>query len=172
MRPNPWLLLVACIGGCSGISVDRDYDPNHDFSTLKTWSRAPEPPQADGGGAASAGVSGLTHERIQRAITRELSRKQFQETAPDDADFWVQHHAAVGQRIESSPGYDYHWYGDDLAVYDEGTIVVDVMTPKDKRLIWRGTARAAVDPDLSPEEREARIREAVEKILELFPPQK
>jgi hypothetical protein len=166
MRRQAWLIWGLLIGGCSDLSVDQDFDPKFDFGNFKTWSWAERTPQADGPGAAD--VSSLTHERIRAAIEQELRVKGYSMENPAGADFWVRHHAAIGQRIEVYPGDG--WYGDDVRSYDEGTIVVDVLNPKDKRLVWRGTARGAVDPDLTPREQEERIQESVREILAQFPP--
>jgi hypothetical protein len=161
--------LAIAIGGCAGPMISTDFDPKRDFSKLRTWSWAPAAPQADGAGTPD--VSSLTHERIRAAVEGELGRKGFVRAQDDkSADVWVQHFAAVGQRVYAEPGYG--WYGEDLRAMDEGMIVIDVIDPKDKRLIWRGSARDAIEHDLTPEERDERIQEAVQDILEKFPPKK
>jgi len=169
MRHKTWLILGTLIAGCSGPEISRDYDPKHDFSNLKTWSFAPVPPQADGAKDPLA-ASSLAMERIQRSIDRELRLKGFVPVDSKTADFWVQYYAVQEQRIRVDPGYD--WGHDDVSSYAAGTIIIDIVNPKDKRLIWRGTASDVIDPDLTPTEREERIQDAVHQILEEFPPQK
>jgi len=169
MSRNTWLFLGLLIGGCSGPDINQDYDPKQDFSRLKTWAWAPTPPQADGAGDPLA-VSTLTQERIHLSVERELQLKGFEQADTAGADFWVQHYAVIEQTLRVEPGYD--WGHDDVSSYERGTIIVDVVTPNDKRLVWRGTATDAVDPDLTPTEREARIQEAVHEILAQFPPKK
>lgn len=169
MSRKTWLILGIVIGGCSGPEVSRDYDPKQDFSNLKTWSFAPVPPQADGARDPMA-VSTLAMERIQRAVDRELKVKGFQPMDAQSADFWVQYYALTEQRMRIDPGYD--WGHDDVSTYAAGTIIIDVVNPKDKRMVWRGTATDVLDPDLTPAEREERIQEAVHDILKEFPPKK
>jgi hypothetical protein len=171
MLRKPWLFLGVLIAGCSGIDVSHDYDKNYNFAALKTWSWSPKEFETNGGGQISR-VTSLTHERIRSAVDHELTVKKFERVENPSADFWVRHYAAIGQRIESDSGYDYGWYGQDLRVYDEGTIIVDVISAKDKRLIWRGTARGAIDPGLTPDEREKKIQDVVHDIMKDFPPQK
>jgi hypothetical protein len=162
------VLLVLAIGGCSsGPLISTDYDTTENFQRLHTWAWAPTPPQADGGGAPMA-PSSLTHERIRAAIQQELTRKGFAKVSEREADFMVLHHAVIGRHIEVDP-YGSGW-GEDIRTYDEGTIVVDIISSKDKKLIWRGTAKGAIDPDLTPDERNSRIQDAVRQILEKFPP--
>ena len=169
MQRRSWLVLGVLIAGCSGVDVNHDYDKNYSFSTLKTWSWSPKEFETDGGGQISR-VTTLTHERIRSAVDHELTVKKYERVEPQAADFWVRHYAAIGQRIESDSSYDYGYFGQDLRVYDEGTIIVDVISSKDKRLIWRGTARGAIDPSLTPDEREKRVQEVVHDIMKDFPP--
>lgn len=169
MSRHPWLFLGVLLAGCSGPDIHQDYDPKQDFSKFKTWAWAPTPPQA-GGATDPLAVSTLTQERIHRSVEAELARKGFSQVDADSADFWVQHYAVVEQQLVVEPGYD--WGYDDVSSYDKGTIIVDLVTPKTKRLVWRGTASDAVDPDLTPSEREERIQEAVREILDQFPPNK
>ena len=44
------------------------------------------------------------------------------------------------------------------------------MYAKSKKMIWRGAAKAVVDPSNTPEKREKLINEAVNEILKNFPP--
>jgi hypothetical protein len=55
--------------------------------------------------------------------------------------------------------------------YDEGTLLIDVLEPGSQRLLWRGVGRAEVHRISDPAKREERLREAVAKILERFPPE-
>jgi hypothetical protein len=54
--------------------------------------------------------------------------------------------------------------------YDEGTLLIDVADPATMQLLWRGSATGVVDPQASPEKRELRINDAVERMLADFPP--
>lgn len=171
MVPRVWILLAVLAGGCSGLRVSHDYDPAQDFSKLQTWCWAPEPPQADG--SEFTMVSSLSHDRIRGAVAGELAKRNYRQVEPDAADFWVREYAAIGQQLEVDPGYGfYDMDGRYARIHDEGTIMVDIITPKEKRLVWRGTARGALDTDLTPKERERQIREAVAEILQEFPPKK
>ncbi len=176
------LLLGAllAVAGCSGLSVSTDHDPDADFARLKTydWHPGSRPKEADA-------IATLTSARVERAVDDALKAKGYTRAPAGAADFHVAAQTAVGRRIEAVPsasvGVGYGGYGwrrgvavgsSDVRVYDEGTLVLDVIDPRTKSLIWRGTAKAVVDPDRSPEEREARIREAVEELLGRFPPER
>jgi hypothetical protein len=175
MRRFPAALLLA-LTACSDITVTHDYDPGADFSSLRTyaWYAAP---------AAAAGVDTLTTQRIIRSMDAELAARGFRKLESGTPDFLVHALAAIHQRLEAVPTtttVGYGWRGGTLAYgtgteirsYDEGTLILDVISPGTKQLVWRGTAKAAVSDGRSPEEREARIREGVAMILENFPPNK
>jgi hypothetical protein len=171
MIRKTWLFMGVALAGCSGIDVSQDYDRNQDFSRLRTWAWAKPAPQVDGSGYSE--ISSLTHKRISSAVEGELTKKMYQKTEADRADFWVRHYASTGQKVEAGPGYNgWYGYGDDVYVVEEGTIVVDFLSPKDKRLIWRGKATSDITDDMSPTDRENRIVEAVQKILAQFPPKR
>jgi hypothetical protein len=54
--------------------------------------------------------------------------------------------------------------------YQEGTLVLDFIDAESKKLIWRGTAKAYLEKEQTPEELDKIVNEAVEKILMNFPP--
>ena len=54
--------------------------------------------------------------------------------------------------------------------YEEGTFVLDMVDPQRMELIWRGSAQSRISEKTSPEERESRVREVVEKVLAQYPP--
>jgi len=54
--------------------------------------------------------------------------------------------------------------------YEQGTLILDFVDAKTKKLIWRATAKAIISPASTPEKQTAKIKNAVEEILENFPP--
>ena len=68
------------------------------------------------------------------------------------------------------------WYGagsshTTVRQYEQGTLLLDLIDPESKQLIWRGTGQTRLRDLKTPEEREARVREVVDRILERFPPE-
>jgi hypothetical protein len=57
-----------------------------------------------------------------------------------------------------------------ITEYEQGTLVLDIVERRSKKLVWRGTARATLLENPTPERSTARINEAVRKILAGFPP--
>lgn len=166
------LLLVSC----SSISVSHDFDPGVDFTTLRTYAwfdggpKMPEDP--------------LTAQRVVRALEAELPLVGLTAGAAATAEVLVHFQTSVRRRVDVTPttvSVGYGWgrgYSAGIttmhtaSTYDEGTLVVDLVGAKTKTLLWRGTAQAEVHPEHSPEEREARVQEAVRKLLAQFPPKR
>lgn len=171
------LLAIHAATGCSPFSVNSDYDTGANFSKFKTWNWFVGP------GSGEAELDGLTEGRIRAALEAELPGRGLVYTTSRPADVHVAYHAAVSQRLETTPttaAFGYGWgshfaavgTGTTVEVYDEGTLVIDLVDPASKNLVWRGTARSAVNLNATPEAREARIRQAVRRILEQYPPAK
>jgi hypothetical protein len=172
------------LGGCSSLQVSTDYDRKVDFSKLRTWAWYPTPTQAVTAEKANPRVSPLTLQRAREAIQSVLTAKGYALVPDEKSDFLVAVHAATERHVEVDPfvvgwGWGYGWgpYWDGywgppaVYAYDEGILIVDLIENKpDHKLVWRGLAHRPVRHGLSPEEREARIREAVDEMLSRFPP--
>jgi hypothetical protein len=190
MRRIPWMLAAwAAVSGCSSLEVSVDYDPSVDFLKIHTWAWYPEPTPPAGPRSDHPDLSPLTIQRAQAAIEETLSRKGYRSAAPEQADVLVAVDSAIERRIEAAPvsmgwgwswGHPYGWgatwdgWWGPPAVYtiDEVALIIDVLEPRPTpRLIWRGVARWPKHGDATPEDRQARIREAVDQALAKFPPQ-
>ena len=173
----PVLLSFMVMASCATVSVTSDYDQSARFDDLKTyaWMTVNEEPE-------NTRVNNtLVMSRIHDAIDRQLNRKGYQNT-PQNPDFFVAYHASVDEKtqIHSIP-----YYGGGVGVYgfgavhtnvyqtryEEGTLIVDIFNSEGKKLLWRGIAKGTVDRQGDPETKTKRINEAVEKILDRFPPQ-
>ena len=163
------LITAILLVRCSTISVMQDYDPEYDFSKLKTFGFLPIP--------AEAGIDQLNANRFGDAIKNELTTKGY--TVSENADFGVA--LLFGKQTKTnitSYGYGYgpYWgrYGGtgniDVSQYDEGTLIIDVIDMNKKELVWRGTGTGVIDPNATVEERTTNINNAVAQILAQFPP--
>ena len=163
------LITAILLVRCSTISVMQDYDPEYDFSKLKTFGFLPIPEEA--------GIDQLNANRFGDAIKNEMTAKGY--TVSENADFGVA--LLFGKQTKTnitSYGYGYgpYWgrYGGttnvDVSQYDEGTLIIDVIDMNKKELVWRGTGTGVIDPNATVEERTANINNAVAQILAQFPP--
>jgi hypothetical protein len=163
------LVFVTLIFGCGpSITVNHDYDPGYNFSTLKTFAWIPV--------KTSARVSELTVKRFQNAIEKQLEAKGMTPAA-ENPDFLIALQGTAQNKVNVTDyGYSYGRYwgggmgGVDINTYQEGTIYLDFIDGKSKELFWRGTGTSVVEPGLSAEAQENKFNYAAEKILQGFPP--
>lgn len=171
IRVSLGIALLMSVLSCSSITVKSDYDREVNFVDYKTFKWMPRPLK---GRKSTVPKNSLLDKRIRRAVERELSAKGYEIVEAGKTDAVLAYHTAVRQKVDvSSVGYGY-WRGWPrgrrvyVHRYREGTLIVDIVDPELKQLVWRGWATGVVR-DL--QESEENINDAVRKILEKFPPQ-
>ncbi len=184
------LLLSALLVACTGIPVSTDYEPDRDYSGLKTYAWK-EPmkkliinPSVD---------NDLMSDRIHRSVSARLTALGFTEASGDEgADFFITYNISSEDRISVNSYYGYYGYhscwncygygygyggyggGRDISVrqYTVGALMIDVIDPASERLIWRGVGEKRIPKFKTPQERDLYIAEIVQAILDHFPPGK
>ena len=154
--------------GCSGISVRDDYDPQTDFSGLKTYDwMAP---------LENSGVDAINLERIKKSVNAQLKSKGLA-VASENPDMRIAVQFGKKNKIQThntSVGVGYRRghmsTGVATTQYEEGTLVLDFVDAKSDTLIWRGTARSNIRNLKTPEKRQKYLDTVIEKILKNFPP--
>lgn len=159
---------------CSSISVHQDYDPEYDFSKLKTYGFIPL--------STESGIDQLSADKLDAAIKNELNSKGY--TLSDKSDFGIalMFSSKTKTNIQSyGYGYGYGYWGRpgmygtggvDVTQYDEGTLVIDIIDMTEQKLVWRGIGSGAMEQSPTVEERTENINNAVNQILAQFPPTK
>jgi hypothetical protein len=123
-------------------------------------------------------------------VDSELAARGFRKVT-SDPDFLVAYHVSLDRRQSVQtlnsyygygPGWGYgygssyrpgYWAGAPEAYvyeYEEGTLILDIVDPENKELMWRGSAQDEVHFKSTPGEDRAQLNEAVHKMLEKFPP--
>lgn len=164
-------LPLALLAACSSVSTNYDYDMSFDFSKFRTYRWADIPSKSD--------ADPLVVQRVGTAVEAQLKAKGYA-LAEGQPDFMVATYLGRRTRIQVTDwGYGYGpragWYGGgglDVYQYEEGSLIVDVVDYRTKKLEWRGTATGVIDPGATPEQKTKRINNAVAKIFEKFPPPK
>jgi hypothetical protein len=173
------LLALLAVAGCSTISVNHDYDTQADFTAYRTFAWM----ERDAGQPADAQQaqqnSGLLDRRIRSAVERELTERGMTAAAADQADVHLVYHVGTEDKLQVTDwGYsysNYYWgYGGrqiDVYQYTQGTLIIDVVDNARDSLVWRGSGTKTIESrQLSPEEQQARIDQAVYEIMKSFPP--
>ncbi len=181
MKPSrvPWssLALALCVG-CATVQVETDWNPGTDFSKLHSYAWLTEQPLKTGDARFD---SPLVDQRIRSATAETLAAKGFVTASQASADFLMAYMITSQQKTDVNTIYEGYGYGYGgwggpgyartyVTQYELGTLILDVLDPKTKTLVWRGSGSAVLGEALTPEDRDRRVREAVEEILAKFPP--
>jgi uncharacterized protein YceK len=166
------VLAVLFLAGCSSIETHVDYDRGANFSSYHTFAfkdvRETQNP--------------IGMKRVRTAIVRTLSSRGYTEAPDRTPDLWVVLHSRAHKQTQVTtwgPGWGWGWgwrgrywnaaYVQQIPV---GTLMVDLVDTKAKELVWRGSASRVVDPDESPQTREEKVQQAVDKLFGGFPPKR
>lgn len=162
----PLLLAFSLAAACSAVDVHVDHDPEAKFDELETFawrpSTVPERREPD-----------PLHAQVRATVAAVLQSKGYREV--DEApDFHV---AAFGgtRQLESpmSLGYRQWQRGRpvDVFVYQEESLVIDIIDPAANHLIWQGQAKGALGSYPTPGERAEMLEIAARSLLDRFPPE-
>jgi hypothetical protein len=162
------------IGSCSPeIHVYSDYDPDYDLKKYTTfgWKQTEDIEL----GNNPLYYNELNDKRIKSAVQAQLISKGYS-ASMSNPDLIVHYHIIVDDQsiVTTDPhGYFYSPYWMHLRTnvqhYREGTLIIDVMDPKNNYLIWRGWAASAIEGVYTPERIDHLIKTAVAKIFKRFP---
>ena len=170
------LALALALSACSSVQVNTDWDPEANFAGLHTWTWQGATPTATGNPRLD---DPLVHARIQAAIQAALAMRGYRKVAEGKPDFEVAYHIAIEQRLDAQTIYTgygpYRGWGMAGAhtvvdSYDLGTLMIDFISPVTHSVIWRGTAQSRLQDLKTPAEREQRVQEVVDEVLDKFPP--
>lgn len=160
------VLLTLLLTGCAVKRTKVTYDENIDFDTLNTynWLDTSEIPQTDQ----------IELRLVRDAVDRQMAQKGYK-LVSRDPDF------LITQNISKELTYDRHWERDIRNsvrpmyffkyAYMKGTLVIEIVNPRMKNMIWRGKNISEVETVITEQSRTKRIDEMVAEIMENFPPQ-
>ncbi|MGY6275520.1 DUF4136 domain-containing protein [Methylomonas sp. MgM2] len=157
------------LAACSTVSVTTDYDHAAQFEQYKTYMLLPS--------TDKIGLSPSSQSALEESLRSNLAAHGIYE-ARENADLHVVSHVSTQEQTVVFPGgggpYVYGRYGmwaggpyyADVSQYTEGTLILDFVDAKTRKLVFRGTGTDTVS---DPETNAKRVREAVAQILEKFP---
>ena len=163
------LLVSALTLACSTLTTSVDYDHTTNFSQFRTFQLT----------EGTKDPITFTQKRIDDAITTQLTSKGWQ-AVTSNPDILVYTHAVRGEvkqwnATSTGGGWGYRGWGGmggmttaTETTIPTGTLVVDLVNPKSKELVWRGTASDQISASGAEQ---GQIQNAVAKLFENFPPQ-
>lgn len=174
------MLALAALGCGASYEVHTMSAPDARLTELHTFRVLPAPRPRDG--AARVGAydpmvnNSIANRALRDAIVGELANRGYtlDERAPD---FLVAVYASAQERLDVTDwdyGYPYWPRGrvpgvpvERVTQYTEGTVVVDVITPGTRDLLWRGSASARLTED--PVEDTKELGKVARAIVRKFP---
>ena len=160
------------------MKIETQVESDANFSDYKTWTWLPDiEPSTD-----PRVTDAMVQRRIRTAIENQFKAQGFEKTT-SSPDFYVSYHAALQDHMSqtmvddrydnaSYAGYSTNWEHDYTHAWLEGTLLIDVLDVETVELVWRGSAQAELTENATDDERDKRVKEAVRKMLENFPPKK
>ena len=113
---------------------------------------------------------------VRSQIEAELDRRGFERVnGLGLPDLLVHYHASVTQKIDTREldrGYVSHHEAHDRApmVYDQGTLVIDLIDSRTNQLVWRGWAENGIASEIDHQTwTEQRVEQAIDRILRPLP---
>lgn len=157
-------VIALALTGCTAIAVQHDYDPDVDFSAYRSFAWMPMTAQQSGVPDHLSGP--FLDKRIRKALAEELTGSGLH-YAPESADVLVAYQLRYKRKSEVHAAYP---HAIDVRRYREGTLIVDLVDPDTKALIWRGWSVSDLHRSTDPQQEQAQIERAVRKILARYPP--
>lgn len=173
-------LLAACLlAACSTVTVTTDYDRSAPFASYKTYSLAPA--------AKGQALSPTSEAALREALRSELGARGIREVTSGKPDLAVARHVFLQDKVSVQQytnwgygygggwpyGYGYYgmWAGapvtyTDVQQYTQGTMILDFVDTRTKKLVFRGKGDAVVS---GPESNAEKIRAAVKKMVAELP---
>jgi len=176
------MILPLSLFAICGLAQDVRYNfaAGTDFSKLKTYKWV----QIKGADQ----VNQLAEQQLKQAVDAELVKKGLEKTDSDNADLFIGYQAAIGQEKQFTsfssdwgygPGWGRGWYGGGMgssmttgetSTIHIGQLSLDMYSPGDKKLVWRGAVSKTLDPKAKPDKQQKNLGKAVAKLLKNFPP--
>jgi hypothetical protein len=162
------------LAGCATMGVSSYVERSIDFTRYRTYEWA-------GADALPVGDPRLENNEFfkdyfQGAVDRELGRRGLELAAGRSADLLVHYHASVTREIDvqalereyrSCRGNDCY---PSVLAYEAGTLMIDVVDARTKRLVWRAWAQDNLSGVIDDQDRlRARVEQAVALMMTRWP---
>ena len=167
------LVLALGAAGCAPITTGAHLEPGMDFSVYLTYDW--EPPDNLPVGDPRLDNNPFFNDYLQGAIERCLAAKGFERAAGQPPDLLVHYHATVSQKLDvsradSHQGYCYANCEPQYVEYEQGTLVLDIVDTRTRRVVWRGWAEQSLSGVIDDQDRlDHEVERAVEKLMQRLP---
>jgi hypothetical protein len=167
------------------VQVEADRDERTDFAAIRTYSWLPSPPLKTETSPDGVSDPTISHEvlrpHIVSAIDRELTSRGLKKVDRGTSDVNVVYYAALSVGVTAQQLGSYYQYTTGWAmplgpmptssvqVFERGSIIVDVVSRRGNKAVWRGSVASNLNRENTLEKRIARIEDAIPRVFERYP---
>lgn len=169
-----FIAAAALAAGCATLMVSSHVERGVNFADYVTYEWGP--PDHLPVGDPRLDNNPFFNDRLQGAIEKGLAARGYERVNSGvEPQLLVHYHASVNQKVDvykADHPYGY-CYGDcDARVveFEEGTLVLDIVDVKTKKVVWRGWAQDAMDGVINDQDRlDRQVDESVVRMMQLLP---
>ncbi|RIA10539.1 uncharacterized protein DUF4136 [Flavobacteriaceae bacterium MAR_2010_72] len=173
MKTLSQILVILLFVSCAPVRVNYDYERGVDFSKYKTYNYYQD---------LNTGLSELDTNRLLDVLDAGLQAKGF--TLSETPDFFVnivsdEYQEAQRNSVGVGMGGTGRNVGGGISIgipLGQGTmnrqIIFDFVDENGKGLFWQAVSESSYNPNATPEQREAKLKAIVNKVLSGYPPKK
>jgi hypothetical protein len=178
--------LIAAVPLAAGMKVNVQFDKQFNFEGLKTYAwrlDGPNPVRIlENSLDKPEEVRKNLEPLVLATVDEVLGNKGFKRIESGEPDLYLDYYLLVGPNTESQyhgqfvgavPAWglpDFAMSTSALKVFEQGSLVIDVVSIAQKHTVWRGSAAAEIDRRRTAAERAKIIDQAVARMFEKFPP--
>lgn len=186
--PSPLLLLLLTsilllsLAACSSVNRKVKYDHAQNFESMLSYNFKTIPDKF----AYDVNYQLLRQANLALIIENTMAAKKIRKETRIEPDFWLNYYFSGEQPInvgELNTLFDYNlglaWddkYGTGQGMantaytYSHRTLIIDLISPDNNRLIWRGATSTGIKPGDSAADTQQALKKATHVILKSFPP--
>jgi hypothetical protein len=183
-----FLVAVVCLSSCATKPyVATDYEASYNFAALKSFSVK----SAKQDTKENILISPFTLSHIHALVNSELGKRYQSVSETVTPDFYVTYNVVMEDKLEPSAYDEMYGYGfwgrgyrypsplfyrpafdGGVRVYNQGSLIIDMVDAKTQQPIWRGVSEKRLNKSLSPQKQREILTSAVLEVLSQFPPVK
>lgn len=164
---------VATLAGCASMNVSAHVERGTNFTEYVTYDWGP--PDNLPVGDPRLDNNPFFNDYLQGAVEKKMAAKGYERTNDGGADVLIHYHASVNQRLDvyradQQYGYCYGNCEPQVVDFEQGTLVIDLVDAKTKKVIWRGWAQDTMTGVIDNQDRlQKQVDESVTKMMLLLP---
>ena len=167
------LAATLALTGCATMNVSSHIERDVDFAQFRTWDFGPA--DALPTGDPRLDNNPFFKDYLEGAVGLALEARHYVRATGGTPDLLVHYHANISKTFDIN-GTDSR-YGNcrdncepRFIEYEQGTIVLDVVSTRTNQVVWRGWAQEAIDGIIDNQDSLRReVNKGVTRMMKLFP---